>query len=56
LQGLKGSATGGASAKADSLMVNRSGKADIAPRSLRESAPGSQVDALVDISAKHSIH
>ena len=55
LQGLKGTATGGASAKSDSLMVNRSGKADIAPRSLRESAPGSQVDALVDISAKHSI-
>jgi len=55
LQGLKGSAAGGASAKSDSLMVNRSGKADIEPRSLMESAPGSQVDALVDISAKHSI-
>ena len=55
LQGLKGSASGGASAKADRLMVNRSGKADIEPRSLRESAPRSQVDALVDISAKHTI-
>jgi hypothetical protein len=55
LQGLKDSAAGGASAKSDRLMVNRSGKADIEPRSLMETAPGSQVDALVDISAKHSI-
>jgi uncharacterized protein YcbK (DUF882 family) len=55
LQGLKGSPANGASAKSDKLMVNRSGKADIDPNSLGESAPGSQVDALVDISAEHSI-
>jgi hypothetical protein len=55
LQGLKVNAGGGASAKSDRLMVNRSGKADIKPHSVMQSAPGSQVDALVDISAKHSI-
>jgi uncharacterized protein YcbK (DUF882 family) len=51
LQGIKSAAGGGSSAKSDRLKVNRSGKGDIKPRSLSESAPGSQVDALVDISA-----
>jgi uncharacterized protein YcbK (DUF882 family) len=56
LQGLKNAAGGGASAKADRLTVNRSGKADIEPRSLLQSRPGGQVDALVDVSAqKNSI-
>ncbi|MGH6874373.1 MAG: hypothetical protein ACREDW_05120, partial [Aestuariivirgaceae bacterium] len=52
LQGIKNAAgSGGSSAKSDRLMVNRSGKRDIEPQSLSDSAPGSQVDALVDISA-----
>jgi uncharacterized protein YcbK (DUF882 family) len=50
LQGIKSAAGGGNSGKSDRLMVNRSGKADIEPRSLTEST-GGQVDALVDISA-----
>jgi uncharacterized protein YcbK (DUF882 family) len=50
LQGIKNVASG-SPGKSDRLKVNRSGKGDISPHPLEESAAGGQVDALVDISA-----